>query len=373
MRRLSGLAALLLLAGAFPALAQEDDPLTIVSWGGAYAAAQKAALFAPFEEKTGIEIEIARYDGGLAELREQVEGGDPEWDIVDMIEEDARAACAEGLIQPLDAEALASEGPEGQSPGEDFLPGAFSDCGVAHLVFSTVIAYDDRAFPGEKPRDIEDFFDLEKFPGKRALRHAPSSLLEWALMAEGVPIAQIYDLLSTERGLRLAFAKLEEIREVIVWWRGGEEPARLLKRGEVAMASGYNGRFFHAGAVEGAPITVIWDGQILDTDAWTIVTGSGQREDAERFIRFALGAERLAKLAERIPYGPARRSALDRIGLNAETGAPMRDHLPTAERRLDRALQRDAQWYASTRALRERRFQAWLEAGEEAKEAVTAK
>jgi putative spermidine/putrescine transport system substrate-binding protein len=370
MRRLSFLFALVL---TFPAAAQEGDLLTVVSWGGAYEAAQRAALFEPFEEATGIEVEVARYDGGLDDLREQAEGGDPDWDIVDMTEEDARAACAEGLIQPLDGRALAGAGPEGQPPGEDFLPGAFSACGVVHLVFSTVIAYDDRAFPGEKPQDIADFFDLEKFPGKRALRRAPSSLLEWALMAEGVPIAQIYDLLSTERGLRLAFAKLDEIREEIVWWRGGEEPVDLLKSGEVAMASGYNGRFFHAGTVEGAPITVIWDGQILDTDAWTIVAGSGHREEAERFIRFALGAERLAGLAERIPYGPSRRSALDRIGLNAETGAPMRDHLPTAERRLDRALHRDAQWYASTRALRERRFEEWLQQGGDGEESAAGR
>ena len=83
---------------------------------------------------------------------------------------------------------------------------------VAQLVFSTVVAFDVRAFPGEKPRGIADFFDVERFPGRRALRCAPVALFEWALLAYGMPPTQVYDLLSTERGLDLAVRKLEAIR-----------------------------------------------------------------------------------------------------------------------------------------------------------------
>ena len=48
-------------------------------------------------------------------------------------------------------------------------------------------------------------------------------------MAEGVPIDQIYDLLSTDRGMRLAFRRLDSIRDHIVWWDDPKEPAALLK------------------------------------------------------------------------------------------------------------------------------------------------
>ncbi len=353
--------AVALAAGA--ALPEEPArSLTVVSWGGAYEAAQRAALFAPFEAETGIAIEVARYDGGLAELRAQAAAGRATWDVIDMLEEDARAACAEGLLMPLDGPALAGPAPDGTSARRDFLEGAFSGCAVAQLVYSEVVAYDDRAFPGVKPDGIADFFDLERFPGKRALRRDPASLLEWALIAEGV---QVYDLLSTDRGMRLAFRRLDAIRDHIVWWRGAEEPPDLLASGRVALASGYNGRFFHARVEEGAPISVIWDGQILDYDVWAIAAGSDKRALAERFVSFALQPQRLADLAERISYGPVRRSALTRVGLHAETGVPMRAHMPNAPRRLDRALRRDARWYARTERLRQRRFEQWLAKDEE--------
>ncbi len=71
----------------------------------------------------------------------------------------------------------------------------------------------------------------------------------------------------------------------------------------------------------------------------------------------------MARLSERIPYGPARASAFERIGLNPETGVPMRVHLPNAPQHGGRALVRDAGWVANTHDLRQRRFEAWLDGG----------
>ncbi len=357
-------ATLTLVLAAAGARAADDRTLTVVTWGGAYEASQRAALFEPFTKATGIEIEVVRYDGGLEELRAAVGGDDPPaWDVIDMTRADARTACQAGLLAPFDP-AILAPAPDGTPAREDFMAGAFGDCAVTQLVFATVIAYDDRAFPGEKPRSVADFFDLEAFPGKRALREAPVGLFEWALRSYGVPRAQIYDLLSTERGLRLAFRRLESIRDQLVWWRGGTTPVKLLKRGEVAMASGFNGRFFHAQVVEGAPISVIWDSQLLEENTWAIPRGTPRRELAERFIRFATRAEQLAALSNRISYGPARRSARRRVGLHVATGVPMRPHLPTAPRHLAQAIRKDDAWYARTEALRHRRFRQWLAGGE---------
>jgi putative spermidine/putrescine transport system substrate-binding protein len=368
MRRLERLLAVLLavLLPAAPAAAQEAAPvLTVATWGGAYEAAQRAAIFEPFTAATGIEIDVVRYDGGVAALAEGPAGeGAPAWDVVDMIRSDARAACRAGLLAPLDPDILAPA-PDGTPAAEDFIAGAFGDCSVAQLVFATVIAYDDRAFPGEKPDSVADFFDLERFPGRRALRAEPVGLLDWALRSYGVPRAQIYQLLSTARGFDLAFRRLDAIREALVWWRGGAEPAALLAGGQVAMASGYNGRFFHAQVIEGAPISVIWDSALLEQNVWAIPAGTPDRALAERFVRFATASERLAAMANRISYGPARASAQRRVGLHVPTGIPMRPHLPTAPRHLDLALHKDYAWYARTESLRRRRFEAWLAEGAE--------
>ena len=189
--------------------------MTIVSWGGAYEAAQRRAVFKPYEETSGVDLVIERHGGTLDALagRAEAEG----WDVVDMLEDQAIAACEAGLLLRLDHEVLLR--PSGDLSLEaDFAPIGLYPCAIPQNVFALVLAYDDRAFPGVKPGRIEDFFDLERFPGKRAIQKSPDGILEWALMAEGVPPAQVYDLLSTDRGLRLAFRRLDVIRESIVWW-----------------------------------------------------------------------------------------------------------------------------------------------------------
>lgn len=339
-----------LLLGSGAAL---GEPLVVATWGGAYEAAQRAALFEPFSAETGIPVETVPYDGGVKALQDA--GG---WTVVDMAIADADTACEADLLADFDPTILAPA-PSGVPASEDFLPGALRPCGVMHLVYATVLAYDDRAFPGEKPRTVTDFFDVERFPGERALRRAPVGLFEWALLSYGVPRSQLYDLLSTERGLALAFRKLNRLRPELRWWESGDEPIQMLLDGEVAMASAYNGRIF-AAQNAGAPLTVIWDGQLLDANVWAIPRGA-DRERAERFIRFVTRAPMMAALANHISYGPARHSAQWRIGRHVETGVPMAPYLPTAPHHLEQAVVQDHRWYTRSHGFRERRFEAWLE------------
>lgn len=342
-----------------PAPVRSQQVLTITTWGGAYEASQREAYFAPFAREAGVDIRLKPYNGGVEPLRRQATSAGGAWDVLDMTEPDALAACEEDLLEPFDAKVL-SAAPDGTPAREDFLSGAFLECGVAHIVYATVLAYDDRAFPGEKPHTVSDFFDVERFPGKRALRRKPIAVLEWALLSYGVPISQIYDLLSTERGMRLAFRKLDRIRDHIVWWDSGSEPPDLLESGEVAMASGFNGRFFNSRVNKNIPITVIWDGQFLDTSVWVISKDTPRRKLAEKFIRFATKAENMAAFARLIPYGPTRRSAIRRIGLHAKSNVPMLPHMPTSPNNLQRAIRADSLWYAHTELVRQRWFNEWL-------------
>lgn len=344
---------LLLAIAALPLRA--ETTLEIATWGGTYEQAQSESLFEPFHRHSAIAVRTRPYQGGLEVLR----APNPP-DIVDMTMADAQHACSDGLLRRL--ELLLEPAPDGRPADEDFAPGALSECAVAHLDYATLVAFDERAFPGEKPSRIDDFFDLERFPGKRSLPASPDAVLEWALMAEGVPVRQVYDLLSTQRGMRLALRRLERLRGHLIWSQDADEPAGRLERGEVAMAAGFNGRFFAAQA-RGVPLTMIWDGQIIDRDVWVIPASidGAQLEAARDFIRFATATERQAALAEHIPYGPTRRSALGYIGLHPRLGIPMRAHLPNAPHHLGRALLRDARWYAQTENWRRREFEKWLQ------------
>lgn len=332
-----------------------DERITIGTWGGSYEKAQQTALFDPFENETDILINTIRYNGGEEILKSEIVP-----DVIDMTLEDAVHACNQGLLHKLKLSSIVKTDVVEFKAKKDFIGDALLPCGIAHLSYSTLIAYDERKFSGEKPQRIKDFFDTKRFPGKRALHKKPSEILEWALIAEGVPVDQVYNLLSTERGLRLAFRRLDSIRDDIIWWEHSKEAAVLLKSGKAVMASGYNGRFFNA-QLNGAPITMIWDAQIIDWNVWVIPKSKNKKRTklGSDFIRFVTQTDKMVKLAEIIPYGPSRKSALKRIGLHAE-GFSMRDHLPTAKHHLDRAIFRDATWYASTLELRNARFWDWL-------------
>jgi hypothetical protein len=57
--------------------------------------------------------------------------------------------------------------------------------GVANYMFSTVMAWDTKKVTGTPT--LADFFDIQKFPGRRMLRRSNQGMLELALLADGVP------------------------------------------------------------------------------------------------------------------------------------------------------------------------------------------
>jgi putative spermidine/putrescine transport system substrate-binding protein len=359
MRRL--LLSMLLFAGG--ALAAEDpEALTVATWGGVYEQSQRKAYFDPFAAETGIRIETATYAGGVDTLREQVASGTPAWDVVDMTMADHRQACGEGLLARFDRGDLAAA-PDGTAAERDFIEGAFTRCGVAHNVFSVVYAFDKRAFPGAQPYRIEHLFDPQRFPGRRALHRRPDALLEWALISYGVPAEDLYSLLSTDRGMRLAFERLDRIRDQIVWWRDPAEAVDLLLEPDVSFSMGYNGRFFDAAVVRDEPIEIVWDAQVYELEVWGIPRGAGRPEQSRRFIRFATRTESLVAQTRYIAYGPTRISANRRVGEHATAEVLMRPHMPTNPLHMDRAIEKDVAWYARTRERLDERFDAWLAGG----------
>ena len=358
MRRVA--AGILALASGGPGMnAAADRALTVVSWGGPYERSQVKAYFEPFTAKTGIRIDVERYNGGLVELRRQAAEGAVVWDLMDMTMADNRAACKQGLLEPID-HTLLLPAADGIPAGRDFIDGALTECGVAQIVYATVMAYNRNAFPGERPERMADFFDVERFPGRRALQKSPEANLEWALMSYGVPRQDLYSLLSTERGLRLAFERLDSIRDHLVWWTDTAQPLEWLVSGEVVLASHYNGRLFDAAVVQGHPIEIIWDAQIYELGVWGVPRGAPRLDDALRFVRFATGTRPLADQARYIAYGPARKSSMKLVSTHAQTGVDMRPHMPTWPANFETAVLKDTEWYASLHDRIEARFDAWL-------------
>ncbi|MEM9268215.1 MAG: ABC transporter substrate-binding protein [Pseudomonadota bacterium] len=344
-------------AVAIGSAAMASDSITVVSWGGAYTKSQVEAYHKPWIAATGNQIVSEDYNGGLAEVKAQVEAGNVTWDIVDVEYSDAVRGCDEGLFEEIDPSILPA-GADGTAAMDDFIPGAITDCAVSNIVWSTIFAYDTTKVSGVD--GIADFFDLEKFPGKRGIRKNPKANLEMALMADGVPAADVYDVLGTDEGVDRAFAKLDTIKDSVVWWEAGAQPPQLLADGEVLMTTAYNGRIFNAAAGEGQPFEVNWDGQILDFDLWAIPKGAPNKDLAKDFLVFSTATEQLAAQASWIAYGPARKSSGALVGLYNDGKTEMAPHMPTAADNLGNALVNDFEFWADNQDELNERFAAWL-------------
>ena len=221
------------VSALFVAFGANAESITVVSWGGAYTKSQVEAYHKPWSQKTGNQVVSEDYSGGLAEVKAQVESGNVTWDVVDVELSDALQGCDEGILEEIDHSTLPAA-PDGSPATQDFLPGALQDCAVGNIVWSTLYAYDKTKFD-TPPTTMADFFDIEKFPGKRGMRKLGKAMLEMALMGDGVPAAEVYDLLGTEEGVQRAFAKLDTIKDHVVWWEAGAQPPQLLADGEVSM------------------------------------------------------------------------------------------------------------------------------------------
>ncbi len=335
------------------------ESLTVVSWGGSYQRASTLAVLDPFSAETGIEVRIEDYNGGLAQIRAQVETGNVHWDVVDLELTDLLRGCDEGLLEPLSLDALPPSA-DGTAPLDDFLPDALSECGVGQLFGATIYAYNRNAFDGATPSTIDDFFDMARFPGRRGMRRVPMSNLEFALLADGVPGAEVYAVLGTPAGLKRAFRKLDTIKEHVVWWDAGAQPPQMLADGEVLMTTAYNGRIFNAQVLEKQPFEVVWDGANLQSAGFGIVAGTPNLSAARRLALYSARPEVMASISKYISYSPSRRSALPLVSTHLETGVQMAPHMPTGEGNLDRALTQDAQWWADHADDINERFAAWL-------------
>ena len=208
-------------------------------------------------------------------------------------------------------------------------------------------------FQHHPPRSLADFFDLARYPGKRGLYSRAEGNLEIALMADGIPPKDVYDLLRTTEGLERAFTKLITLSDSVVFWSQGDGPERLLNEGSVIMSTAYAGRFQRPRSGARRPVGLMWTNQLWRTSYWAIPSGSGELAHAQRFISFATDAERLARLAVQLHYGPARKSAMGLVPADA------REDLPTARRQFHDALMVDAGFWAEMGATLEGRFQAW--------------
>ena len=360
------------MTGAFlaavPAFAGSDmaDQMTIVSWGGAYQNSQIKAYVEPYQEMNpGLEVVTDESSNeAVAKLRAMNEAGNITWDVVDVVASDAIRLCDEGLAMEIDVDEQLAKGDDGSTASEDFGDLLVSDCFIPQIVYSTTFGYrtDVAEWNGKEPEDVCAVFDLETFPGQRSLEKRPINNMEWALLCDGVAKEDVYDVLETEEGQDRAFAKLDTIKDSVVWWSAGADTPQLLADGEVVLGSTYNGRLFSVIEEQKQPVKMLWDAQVFDLDGWIIPTGlpDDRKRRALDFVKFATDTQRLADQAKYISYGPARKSSAPLVGKHATLGIDMAPHMPTDPANATNTFLYNYEWWADYRDDLDAKFQAWL-------------
>lgn len=333
--------------------------LRVVSWGGVASRAIMLAMAHPWEKQNQKFVEMEIYNGGITEIKAQVDAASVRWDVVDFEYSDLIQACDAGLLEKMDHSQL-PPGADGTAAKDDFIDGALTECGVGTYIWATVYTYEKSAFPGDKPTTIADFFDVKKYPGKRGLRKDPRGALEWALLADGVAPGQVYATLATPHGINLAFEILDEIRPNIVWWETGNEPLDLMADGSVSMTAAWNGRLYEPIISGKRDLEIVWDGQIWEIEFYGIPKGSRRLENAISFVHFATGTQALADSAGHNSYGPVRKSAGPLVP------GEVKPYLPTSN--MKNALRYDSKWWAANIDKIRARFDAWAAEGEGATE-----
>ena len=317
---------------------QSNGQLTVMSWGGNYQQAQRANYFQPFAAAANVTVSEREYDGDLRKAGAV--------DVVDVDSARAIYGCRDGSLQKLDVGRIGAK--------EKFYPSAVHACAIGTASYATLIVYDPKAFASDPPTKLADLFDLQRYPGKRSLLKGPFGNLEWALIADGVPTAEVYRELATSTGVDRAFRKLDTIKPEIVWWdygKGSSQPYQFLSESRVVMASAWSGGIKNP--LNSGAFGTIWDYQAIDWNYWAIPQ-SANSDLAYEFLKLASGPAPMARVAEAVRYGPSNMDAVPMIAKAAL------DDLPDDPAHMATAFPLDPEFWASHHDALSKRFAAWL-------------
>ncbi len=328
---------------ALAAAAQARD-LTVSAWGGSSQAGQTKVFYEPFMQKTGINVLQDSWSGGIGILRAKVQGGNANWDVVQVESDELVLGCGEGLYEKMDWTALGGR--------DKFMQDAVNDCGVGSVVWTTGLTYDGNRLK-EGPKSWADFWNVKKFPGKRTMRKGPKYTLESALMADGVAPKDVYKVLRMPGGVDRAFKKLDELKPYIVWWTAGSQPGQLLASGEVTMGDSYFSRLLAANKTEQSNFKVVWDGSVYAVDFWVILKGSPNKDKAMQLITFMTRPENQKLFPNYNPQAPTNLSAIEQVD------PAVQPSLPTYPANMKNAIPIDVDFWVDNIDQLTQRFNAW--------------
>ena len=327
--------------------AHRGETLVFASWGGAYEGAQRQAYLIPFEDQFGVEVIVDTMN--YAKVRAQVETGNIQFHVLDYGGQAAWQAALTDVLEELDFSII---------DNRDFLGAGVSPWfGGGGITWSNVIAYSteavDEKWGGRTPTTMADMFDVETFPGRRALA-APE--WSWKTSTRFALLSRYPELLETSEGRAsltiLDDAQLDEAYEILteiaphinVWWSSGADCPSLLISRELDICTAWNGRIYDA-RIAGEAVAICWTcGHLINTDSWAVPNGLKAQDPnlfelAQLFMAWTSFPERNSAVSEFISYGPINMAGIP--FLSGPQFDQVRDALPTSAGNVSYAIIED--------------------------------
>jgi putative spermidine/putrescine transport system substrate-binding protein len=269
--------------------------LTVANFGGDLAVAERKAWEIPFQKLTGAKIRDDLVD--YAKLKAQVQSGNVSWDVVEADTFFVEQQCNKLFL--LRSAAI-------KKVLKNALPGSITNkCGIPVVGSATVLAYDPAKFASDPPKNWKDFFNTEKYPGKRAVwNYVLNGLPEAALLADGVSPKHLYPL-----DMNRAFKKLETIKSDLVFYDTLAEEQNAIASGQVVMANVFTGRLVGA-VTAGSKFKAVWNQNFRIWDNFAVPKGSKNVAAAMYYLQYMMNPKVQNRLTKYISYtsmlkGPA--------------------------------------------------------------------
>ncbi len=289
----------LLLRGS-PASAAANE-VVMWNWGGDAVACHSDVFGKPFTEETGVGFAIDSSGPSEGSIKAMVESGNVTADVCDGDLFQAESLGSQGFLEPIDYSVVKKELFRNPDDAKEF--------GVAMVYYGYCLMYDSEKFGANPPTGWADFWDLEKFPGKRTLYKWGNGVFEAAMQADGVPMDQVYPI-DMDRVLK----KVREIKSETVFWGSGAEPQQLFQNAEVAMGMIYSNRALLAERDTKGRFKLIWNGGLSQAGGYIVPKGNpAGRENVMKFLASCQVPEKQVNLFKCLGQAPSNPAAVDMV------------------------------------------------------------
>ncbi|WP_432826503.1 ABC transporter substrate-binding protein [Dactylosporangium sp. CA-092794] len=334
-----GAGRLLTACGAGGSSKSGSGQVVVRTAGGSYEEGWRKACFEPFEKDTGIKIVTA--SDPVEKITAAAKAGNVQIDVLQLGVRQLELLRVGEAVQKLDYSRFQRTDPKDIRLVEDYYIGT--------IAWASVIAYNTKSFADKTPKTWADVWNVGAFPGKRTFSDSSSGLieLEAPLLADGVPIDQLYPL-----DLDRAFRKMAEIKpNVAKFYGSGDEQVQLYRAGTAVLGMGWNGRI-QVLKDGGSPMEIEWNQNLQSTDGLGITKGAPNLDNAYKLVDYSLQPAVLAKLAEYTGYSPLCDKSYPLIP------QAVLDKLPATPERAKLGVVRNVEWWVKNQAEVDKR---WLE------------